>query len=180
MESKSDDKNITLRKMTDNDLDDAIKILSKWNMAPLAASREIPNPERSSILIENAFVACDAGKVVGVASYIDLSDTVAETASMAVDPAYKGMGVGFRLQEARLQEMIRRGFRRVLSETDRPETIDWYVRHFGYRISGTHPKKHTFSLPDVDEWTILELDLEAYGSQKPGEPGLKTRAAGLE
>ena len=65
-------------------------------------------------------------------------------------------------------------------KTDRPETIDWYVRHFGYQISGTHPKKHTFSLPDVDEWTILELDLEAYRAQKPGEPGVKIRAAGLE
>ena len=176
MAGKPDKKIITIRKMTDSDLDAATGILSKWNMAPLTASREIPNPERSSILIENAFVACDAGKVVGVASYIDLSDTVAETASLAVDPAYKGTGVGFRLQEARLDEMIRRGFRRVISETDRPETIDWYVRYFGYRISGTHPKKHTFSMPDIDEWTILELDLEAYGSQKPGEPALKTRA----
>lgn len=28
------------------------------------------------------------------------------------------------------------------------------------RIVGTNPEKHTFSLPDVDVWTVLGLDLE--------------------
>jgi len=30
---------------------------------------------------------------------------------------------------------------------------------FGYRVVGTVPKKHVFSLPDVSHWTLLELDL---------------------
>jgi hypothetical protein len=63
------------------------------------------------------------------------------------------------LQSARLDEMRRRGIRRVRTEADRPETIRWYVEMFGYRIVGTNPKKHAFSLEDVDFWTVLELDL---------------------
>jgi hypothetical protein len=55
--------------------------------------------------------------------------------------------------------MRRRGVRRVRTETDRPATVRWYVRRFGYRVVGTNPKKHAFSLPDVDVWTVLELEL---------------------
>ncbi len=55
--------------------------------------------------------------------------------------------------------MRRRGVRRVRTETDRPATVRWYVRRFGYRIVGNNPKKHVFSRPDVDHWTVLNLDL---------------------
>jgi hypothetical protein len=47
----------------------------------------------------------------------------------------------------------------VRTETDRPDTVRWYVKRFGYRIVGTTPKKHAFSREDVDYWTVLELDL---------------------
>ena len=73
--------------------------------------------------------------------------------------AYTGKGIGYRLQAARLEEIRRRGFSRVRTETDRPETVAWYKRRFGYREVGTNPKKHDFGLPDVDHWTVLELDL---------------------
>jgi hypothetical protein len=52
------------------------------------------------------------------------------------------------------------GIRHVRTEADRPETIAWYVRKFGYRVAGTVPKKHAFSLPDVGYWTVLTLDLD--------------------
>ena len=55
--------------------------------------------------------------------------------------------------------MRARGVKRVRTETDRPETIRWYVERFGYRIVGSNPKKHDFSLPEVDTWTVLELEL---------------------
>lgn len=61
-----------------------------------------------------------------------------------------GRGVGSRLQEARLEEMCMRGIRRVHTESDRPARIQWYVERFGYRIVGSTPKKHEFSLADVD------------------------------
>lgn len=125
----------------------------------MAPTTEVANPERSGIIVENAFVAEADGTIVGTAGWFPLSVDVAETASLAVDPRYQGLGVGFRLQAARLDAMRRRGFRRVRTEADRPATIRWYIEKFGYQVVGTNPKKHTFSLPDVDEWTVLELVL---------------------
>lgn len=142
--------------MRPDDVPAAMRILEEWNMAP-DSDRE--NAERSEIVVENAFVAVVDGEIVGTAGWFALSDDVAETASLAVDPAYRGLGIGYRLQSARLDAMRERGFERVRTETDRPATIRWYIEKFGYRKIGTNPKKHAFSLPDVDEWTVLELDL---------------------
>jgi len=150
---------VLVRKMRPDDLPGALRILSLWNMAPLAASAEVPDPERSSIEIGNAFVAEAGERIVGTCSYFILDNGWAETASLAVDPEPRFAGVGALLQQARLDEMRRRGVRRVRTETDRPATVRWYVKRFGYRIVGTNPKKHAFSLPDVDHWTVLELDL---------------------
>jgi predicted N-acetyltransferase YhbS len=164
---------ICVRKMAPSDLGQAVHILEKWGMAPLSPSEEIPEPERSSINIENSFVAVLGNRVVGVASYIVLSDGLAETASLAVAPEIKGKGVGHLLQAARLKEMKTRGIILVRSETDRPETVKWYVENFGYRVVGTHAKKHTFSRPDIDHWTVLELDLRGWEVCAPpvhGEP----------
>lgn len=156
------DDDIVIRKMLKSDIEEAMIILSRWNMAPVAPSPENPNPERSSIDIGNAFVAVHKGKIVGVSSYIILSDTVAETASLAVDSHYRGEGIGYKLQKARLEEMYRRGIRKVRTETDRKETIEWYKKKFGYREIGKNPKKHDFSLADIDEWTVLERELDDY------------------
>ncbi len=151
--------NIHIRKMRDDDLPVCMSILEGWNMAPRLPSDDIPKPERTGIDIANSFVAEIDGRVVGTCGYIIHSSEFAETASLAVDPSFKGGGAGFLLQRARLDEMRRRGIRRVRTETDRPETIRWYVERFGYRVVGTNPKKHAFSCEDVDYWTVLELDL---------------------
>lgn len=150
---------IEIRKMEPQDMNTALALLDDWSMAPLSPTPEIPDPERTALNIENSFVALDDGKLVGVASYIILGADTAETASLAVAKECRGLGVGYLLQKARLEEMKRKGIRTVRTETDRPETIDWYVRKFGYRIVGANKKKHSFSLPDVDFWTVLELDL---------------------
>lgn len=150
---------ITVRKIHPEEIAEAMAILRKWNMAPREATPENPNPERTSLIQEHTFVALENGKIVGVASYLILSEEEAETASLAVDPSCKGKGIGYLLQMARLKEMKQRGFTRVHTETDRPETIQWYVEKFGYKIVGTNPKKHEFSLKDVDHWTVLKLNL---------------------
>jgi ribosomal protein S18 acetylase RimI-like enzyme len=155
---------IRIRKMKPEDMQAVLDILSGWNMAPLAPTEDNPDPERSAVDTGNSFVAVDGSTVdgstvVGIASYIILDEERAETASLAVDPAYRGMGIGRRLQAARLREMKKRGIRRVRTESDRPETIRWYVEKFGYRVVGTKMKKHPFSLPEVDRWTVLELEL---------------------
>lgn len=150
---------VRIRKMRAEDLPACMAILAQWNMAPRAPSADTPDPERSGIEIANGFVAEADGRIVGTCSYIVHSPELAETASLAVDPGYQGGGVGYRLQQARLDEMRERGIGTVRTETDRPDTIRWYVERFGYRIVGTSPKKHTFSLAEVDHWTVLELDL---------------------
>lgn len=148
---------LVIRPMRPRDVEEATAILAAWNMAP---EPDRPHPERTELIVENSFVATEGDRVIGVASFLRLSDEVAETASLAVHPDYRGRGVGTRLQRARLQEMRRRGFEKVRTETDRPETIRWYVGKFGYRVLGTSPKKHEFSLRDIDEWTVLELNLK--------------------
>ena len=151
---------LIIRKMRRGDVSAAIELLEAWNMAPRSPSKSEPDPERSSLILENSFVAVRAGGIVGVCSYILGKPGEGETASLAVDPSCLGQGIGYKLQQARLNEMRARGVRKVRTETDRPETIRWYVSNFGYRIVGTNPKKHTFGLTDVDVWTVLELDLE--------------------
>ncbi|MFW5804020.1 MAG: GNAT family N-acetyltransferase [bacterium] len=152
--------NLIIRKIKGDEIESAMKILEKWNMAPRKATSENPYPERDSLIQENTFVALMGEEIVGVCSYLILSEEETETASLAVDPKYKGKGIGYALQLARLKEMKERSFKRVHTETDRPETIDWYIRKFGYKVVGTNPKKHDFSLKNVDHWTVLKLDLE--------------------
>ena len=100
---------VIIRKMISDDLKAAMAILDLWNMAPIPASQETPDPERSAIDIKNSFVAVCDGHLAGVASYIDLGEAVAETASLAVGSGFKGKGIGYRLQIARLSEMKKRG-----------------------------------------------------------------------
>lgn len=154
---------ITLRKMRPDDLPQVMNLLAQWNMAPRS---DIEDAERDSIEIDHAFVALNGDRIVGTGSYLVHSATLAETASLAVDPAYKGKGIGYLLQVARIEEMQQRGLKTLRTETDRPETIRWYIEKFGYRTIGTNPKKHEFSLPDVDHWTVLELDLATYRSRQ--------------
>lgn len=153
---------IRIRKMRPEDMESVMAILGRWNMAPRPANKDVPNPERSGIKIENTFVAVAESRIVGVGSYLEMDAETAETASLAVDPAFKGKGIGSMLQRARLKEMKGKGFQRVRTETDRPDTIQWYIRKFGYREIGQNPKKHAFSLKDVDYWTVLELDLKDF------------------
>jgi 3-keto-5-aminohexanoate cleavage enzyme len=150
---------VSVRKMRPEDLDAALALLAHWNMLPRAASPELPDPELDRLEVPNAFVAELEGRIVGVGSWLRISDDHGETASLAVQPDLQGCGIGFRLQEARLAEMRAKGIRRVRTEADRPEVVHWYVSRFGYRLAGTLRKKHSFGRTDCDHWTLLDLDL---------------------
>lgn len=154
-----------IRKMLEQDREPVMRLLEYWNMAPRLPSAELPNPERSTLDVKNTFVAVADSVPVGVASYIMHAGSFAETASLAVSPAWLGSLVGERLQIARLVEMKARNVALVRTESDRPEVVDWYVRKFGYRIVGTAPKKHAFGRIDIDTWTVLELALDEW--QRP-------------
>jgi len=150
--------------MSEADRPQIMRILGYWDMAPRACSLELPEPERSDIETANTFVATTQEITVGVASYILRGDRFAETASLAVDPAWLGVHIGERLQIARLAEMKVRGIERIQTEADRPAVIEWYIRKFGYQIVGTARKKHEFGLASIDYWTVLELNLLAWHS----------------
>jgi N-acetylglutamate synthase-like GNAT family acetyltransferase len=154
---------VIIRPMVPADIPAATSVLAKWNMAP---TPDEPDAERSGIDVANSFVAERDGEILGMASYIMLGPDSAETASLAVSPESRGLGLGYKLQVARLESMWRRGVRRVRTETDRPATIRWYIEKFGYAQVGTNPKKHAFSLPDVDQWVVLELDLARWAASR--------------
>lgn len=150
---------VLIRKMRVEDTAPAMALLSQWNMAPVQASSSIPQPERDHLELDNTFVAILKGDLVGVASWLRIDATHAETASLAVDRDFIGCGIGRKLQEARIAEMRSKGIVQVRTEADRPEVIRWYIDKFGYRVVGTNQKKHAFSLAEQDCWTVLELQL---------------------
>lgn len=152
---------ITIRKMQLSDTVRVLELLTRWNIAPRPPTQDIPHPERSELSVENSHVALDGECIIGVCSFIQHSTTLAEGASLALDPAYRGRHVAEKLLLAGRRTMYMRGIRTVRSESDRPETIRWLVGRMSYRIVGTAPKRHAFGLTAVDHWTVLELDLES-------------------
>jgi len=145
--------------MRPDDLDQVMRLLARWNIAPISPCAEIPNPERSEIIVGNTVVAEEDGRIVGVRSFIQHTATEAEGASLAVDAAYHGKGIGKALIVAGYRMMLERGIRRVRVETDRPEVIAWLRGNFGHRVVGMTPKRHPFGRSDIDHWTVLEIEL---------------------
>ncbi len=161
---------IEIRTMRPDDLERVVEILGCWGMAPVAPGPERPDPERSGLQAGRTLVASVQGRIVGVASYVIESPRFAVTESLAVDPDWVRRGIGERLHRARLDILRAQGIEKVRTEADRPQTIAWYVKHFGCRVTGTIPKKHAFGLEGVAEWTVLELDLHAGETRRSG-PG---------
>lgn len=148
-----------IRRMEEKDLPEVMALLAKWNMAPLSRTETGVTPERDHIEVANTFVAILQNKLVGVASFLLIDDQHAETASLAVDPDYLGCGIGYELQQKRLDEMRAMGIRHVRTEADRPQVIRWYIDKFGYRVGGQIAKRHDFGDSGRGQWTLLELKL---------------------
>jgi len=150
---------VLIRPMRPDDHDQVMRLLDRWNIAPISPTKEIPHPERTDIVVENTVVAEANGCIVGVRSFIQHSPIEAEGSSLAVDPAYHKHGIGKALMLEGYRMMREKGIRKVRSETDRPEVIEWMVANFGHRIVGTTPKRHAFGDKNIGHWTMLELDL---------------------
>jgi 3-keto-5-aminohexanoate cleavage enzyme len=122
----------------------------------------VPSPEMEELDLERFFVARVSGRIVGAAGYKLLGSGRGKTTLLGVVPEFRGSGIGAALQDERLAEMHRLGVRAVTTNADRPQTIDWYKRHYGYRPIGHLKKLHEFGDPAATHWTTLELDLDRY------------------
>ena len=98
-------------------------------------------------------------RVAGYRILRDGPELVGKTPLFAVLPEQRELGIGRALQRLRMNLMRDAGATRVITNADRPETIAWDERHFGYRRVGEVEKLHEFGLPDVDRWTTLEAQL---------------------
>lgn len=148
--------NHTIEKASVEDYAAILSVMESWNM------HHIPSAEMEELDLSCFFVARLSGHVAGAAGYKVLSPDKGKTTLLGIRPQFSGMGIGRDLQNAMLDTMYNAGIRTVLTNTDRPETILWYKKHYGYRQIGTLKKICNFSLPDVDHWCTLEMDLEAY------------------
>ena len=127
-----------------------------------ANMHHLPSAEMHGLEVGTWHVAEVDGRIVGVSGF-DLVGAngylVGKTTLLAVHPDARGLGVGKALQELRMSLMRDAGATKVVTNADRPETIAWYERHFGYVRVGELPKLHEFGDPDVKHWTTLEASL---------------------
>ena len=138
------------------DHEEMLRVLETANM------HHVPSAEMHGFDVGEWYVAEAAGRIVGVAGFrlihVD-GRLTGKTTLLAVEPDQRESGIGRALQELRMRLMREAGAERVITNADRPETIAWYERHFGYRKVGEVPKLHEFGLAEVDRWTTLEAPL---------------------
>jgi len=139
-----------------DDLPAILAVMRPWNM------HHYPSPEMEELDVDSFFVARVGGEIVGAAGYKLLSQRLGKTTLMAVLPQYAGTGMGRDLQDARLRAMHRVGVKRVITNSDRPKVIAWYMKHYRYKKVGTLKKLCDYGDSAVDHWTTLEMDLEAH------------------
>ena len=138
------------------DLDEILRVMQHWNM------HRIPSPEMPHLDLDRMFVARVDGRIVGAAGYELLSPARGKTTLMGVAPDFLGTGIGKALQDERLRAMATAGAKTVTTNADRPASIRWYKKHYGYREVGTLKKLHSFGSEEIDSWTTLEMDLEGW------------------
>lgn len=97
-----------------------------------ALSAMIADPSQTMLLLE------DAGALLGCVSVTDKGDARAYLGMLTVRPDMQGAGLGRRLvdgAEAFAREQLSARNMEMTVIKQRPELIDWYLRH-GYRLTG--------------------------------------------
>lgn len=138
------------------DRDAILEVMRPANM------HHVPSPEMAELELDRFFLARVDSQVVGAAGYTMIGPERGKTTLLAVLPEHGGKGIGAALQEARLAELHRLGAKTVVTNADRPATIAWYERRFGYKEVDKVEKLIPFGDSQIPRWTTLELDLEAY------------------
>jgi ribosomal-protein-alanine N-acetyltransferase len=155
--------NYSIRFARPEDVPNIIDLMRPYNM------HHIPSPEMNTLDYKCFVVAEQKEKLIGAAGYTFLSYDVGKTTLLAVHPDFRNNGLGTVLQIKRMQILRDFGCVKVITNADRPETIAWYKKYFGYREIGKLPKMHSFGLVDVSEWTTLEADLTTADVSHPAQ-----------
>ncbi|HED30846.1 MAG TPA: GNAT family N-acetyltransferase, partial [Prosthecochloris aestuarii] len=153
--------NFIIEKAARGDTEGILEVMRPWNM------HHVPSAEMPELDMSCFFVARKDNIIIGAAGYAILSDTRGKTTLLGVLPEFSGQGIGRLLQDARLEEMYRQGVQTVVTNADRPDTILWYKKYYGYREVGKLKKICEFSLPEVHSWTTLEMDLDDFMKSLP-------------
>lgn len=109
-----------------------LRVLETANM------HHVPSEEMDDFHVGHWVVAELGNDIVGVAGWRVVTRErrrVGKTLLLAVDPGQRSAGIGGELQRIRMELMRRAGAGSVITNADRPETIAWYQRQFGYRPS---------------------------------------------
>ena len=154
----------SLRPARPDDRPAILQVMRHWNM------HHVPSAEMGELELDRFFVAEVDGRVVGAAGYTFIEPGRGKTTLLGVIPEYASLGIGRALQDRRVVAMAEQGARTVTTNADRPATIAWYKKHWGYREVGTLPKLHSFGDDAVDHWTTLEMDVGAWADGRTGGP----------
>ena len=149
-----------IRRAVEQDRFEILEVMKPWNM------HRVPSPEMEELDINCFFVAVIDSKVVGASGYKILNESQGKTTLLGVLPAYNGKGIGKILQEKRLEAMYKAGLKTVITNADRPATIKWYIKNYGYKKIGHLKKVSSFGDDSIHEWTTLEMDLESFFADK--------------
>ena len=144
------DVRIEIRRPSEADREGILRVLKTATFDAIGSS------EMPEFPLSDCFIALADGRIVGVGGYRILDADTAKTTLLAVDPAWRGHGIGNLLQVARLEVMKAAGVKRIYTNTDDEAVIAWLERRHGFRRSGEIiPKVHPFGQPDKDHWTNM-------------------------
>lgn len=151
---------IKIRKANKQDRACILKVMESWNM------HHVPSLEMEELDLSCFFVATVDAEIVGASGYKLLPNEKGKTTLLGVLPQFNNHGIGKLLQEERLKAMYEKGVRQVITNADRPSTIKWYKKNYGYHEIGRIKKNSSFGDDSIDFWTTIEMNLEKYMKQK--------------
>jgi len=154
---------VIIEKAKEKDKPRVFQLLKQANM------HYIPSKEMPALTYDNYFVAKKDDRIIGLCGYKILSSTKAKTELMVVDVNCRGYGAGYKLQKKRMEDMLKKGIKTLITNADLPQTIKWYKKYFGYRQIGTLKKIHEFGDPSINNWTTLQVDLCEWDAKRKKE-----------
>lgn len=150
MGGSDSDARIEIRRPSESDREGILAVLRTANFDAIGSS------EMPEFPLSDCFIALAGERIVGVGGYRILDADTAKTTLLAVDPAWRGRGIGTRLQTVRLEVMKAAGVKRIYTNTDDEAVIAWLERRHGFRRSGELiAKLRPFGRADKDHWVNM-------------------------